>query len=144
MKSSARSDVDYLSLGALASEFASSVGLQAYDTKMMGQRSLLAIWFQVRVSALLQSTMINDNSSILPCSKRAFSDILEGVVLKYFLGQSLQTPIFLPPHFDSTYWLFQYVSNDVACEPPFPKHWECYLSVQPTQYYISDMTLYMA
>ena len=29
---------------------------------------------------------MNDESNVLPCPKRAFSDVLEGVVLKIFSG----------------------------------------------------------
>ena len=52
--SSTHCNLDHLSLGTLALDFVSSVGPQAYDTKMM----------------------------VLPCSKRAFSDVLEGLALK--------------------------------------------------------------
>jgi len=51
---------------------------------MMGQRGILAFRFQVRGSVFLQSTKINDDSNILPCSKRAFSDVLEAMALNIF------------------------------------------------------------
>ena len=57
------------SLSTLALDFVNSVGLQEYDTKMMGQRSILAFRFQVRGSVFLQSTKINDDSNVRSCYK---------------------------------------------------------------------------
>ena len=48
----------------------------------MGQRSIFAFPFQVRGLVFLQKTMMNDESNVLPYPKRAFSHVLEGVVLK--------------------------------------------------------------
>ena len=59
----------------------------------MGQLSILAFCFQVRELVFLQKTMMNDESNVLPCPKRAFSDVLEGVVLKFFWGASPQVSL---------------------------------------------------
>ena len=56
----------------------------------MGQLSIFAFCFQVRGLVFLQKTMMNDGSNVLPCSKRAFSNVPEGVVLKIFSGASPQ------------------------------------------------------
>ena len=50
----------------------------------MGQLSIFAFCFQVRGLVFLQKTMMNDESNVLPCPKRVFPDVLEGVVLKIF------------------------------------------------------------
>ena len=50
----------------------------------MGQHSIFAFCFQVRGLVFLQKTMMNDKSNVFPCPKRAFSDVLEGVVLNIF------------------------------------------------------------
>ena len=52
---------------------------------MLGQLTICAFCFQVRGLVFLQKTMMNDENNVLPCPKRAFSDVLEGVVLKKFL-----------------------------------------------------------
>ena len=39
--------------------------------------------------------MVNDESNALSCSKRAFSDVLEGVVLEIFLGVGPRLPFSL-------------------------------------------------
>ena len=52
----------------------------------MGQLSIFAFCFQVRGLVFLQKTMMNDKSNVLTCPKRAFSDVLECVVLKIFSG----------------------------------------------------------
>ena len=56
----------------------------------MGQLNIFAFCFQVRGLVFLQKITMNDESNVLPCPKRAFSDVLEGVVLKSFLGASPQ------------------------------------------------------
>ena len=62
-----------------------------------GLCSILTSRFQVRGSVFLQSTEINDDTSVLPCNKRALPDVLEGVVLNFFLEQTLFFwSIFLP------------------------------------------------
>ena len=76
------------SLGALASDFVSNIGLQAYDTKMMAQRSLLAFCFQVGGRAP-KSMMTATFTYVI---EKAFSDVLECVVLKYFSGGKLLDP----------------------------------------------------
>ena len=100
------SEILFLSLDYLFSRreilFLSLDYRQAYNTKMMGQRGKLAFRFQVRGSVFLQSTKINDGSSALPCSKRAFSDVIEGVALKIFLWADPKTHIFLPFLFGSS------------------------------------------
>ena len=53
---------------------------------MMGQRSIFAFCFQSRELVFLQRTMTNDESNVLPYSKRAFYDALEGVPRKFFWG----------------------------------------------------------
>ena len=58
---------------------------------MMGQLSIFAFRFQVRGLVFLQKTM-NDESNVLPCPKRLFSDILEGVALEIFSGGRLLDP----------------------------------------------------
>ena len=67
----------------------------------MGQCSIFAFCFQIRELVFLQRTMTNDESNILPCSKRAFYDALEGVPRK-FSGGSPQTPVSLPLCLDSS------------------------------------------
>ena len=52
----------------------------------MGQHSTFAFCFQVRVLLFIQKTMMNYESTVLPCPKRAFSDVPEGVALKMFSG----------------------------------------------------------
>ena len=52
----------------------------------MGQLSIFAFCFQGRGLVFLKKTMMNDESNALPCPKGAFSDVLEGVVLKIFSG----------------------------------------------------------
>ena len=52
----------------------------------MGQLSMFAFSFQVRGLVFLQKTLMNDESNSLPCPKRAFSNVLEGVVLRIFSG----------------------------------------------------------
>ena len=52
----------------------------------MGQLSIFAFCFQVRGLVFLQKTMMRDESNVLQCPKRAFSDVLKGVVLIIFLG----------------------------------------------------------
>ena len=69
---------------------------------MVGQRNIFAVCFQVRGLVFLQITMINYESDVLPCSKRAFSDILEGVILTNISGGT----VFLPLCFDSSYKSF--------------------------------------
>ena len=93
----------------------------------MGQRSIFAFCFQVRGLVFLQRTMINDESNILPCSKRAFSNFLEGVVVKNVLGRNHQTSF--------SYFLVLAVatglvvsSNYMAQHAPFPKHWDNVIS----------------
>ena len=94
----------------------------------MGQPSIFPFCFQVRGLVFLQRTMINDESNVLSCSKRAFFHVLEGVVLKTFLGQA---PISLL----SSHFAFKVVTGlSFLCHPmiwpgmsPFPKHWGCYL-----------------
>ena len=54
--SSAHFYLDFRSLSVLEWDFLSNGGLQAYDTKMMGQRSILPFLFQVRGSVFLQNT----------------------------------------------------------------------------------------
>ena len=46
----------------------------------------------VIVPESLQKTMMNDERTVLPCSKRAFSDVLEGVVLTIFSGGKPKDP----------------------------------------------------
>ena len=75
---------------------------QAYNTKMMGQRGKLAFRFQVRGSVFFQGTKINDGTGALPCSKGAFSDVLEGVALKIFLWADPKAHIFFPFLFGSS------------------------------------------
>ena len=55
---------------------------------MAGQLNILIFCFQVGGLVVLQSEKINDEGNVQPCSKRAFSDVLEGVVLKIFLEAS--------------------------------------------------------
>ena len=64
--------------------------------------SLFVFRFQIKGSVFHLSTEINDDSNLISCSKRAFSDFLEGVALKIFLGTSPQTPIFHPLLFYAT------------------------------------------
>ena len=52
----------------------------------MDQRSIFVFCFQVMGLVFLQKTMMNDENNVFPCPKRAFSDVLEGVVLKIFSG----------------------------------------------------------
>ena len=63
---------------------------------MIGQLSIFAFCFQVRGLVFPQKTIMNDESNVLPCPERAFSDVLEGVVPKIFLGQAPRPPCF--PH----------------------------------------------
>ena len=66
--SSAHSHFNDLFFSALEQDFVYSDGLLALDTKMMGQRSILAFLFQARGSVLLQSAKINGGSNVLPCA----------------------------------------------------------------------------
>ena len=59
---------------------------------MMGQCSIFAFCFQVRGLVFLQRTMIHCESNVLPYSKRTFSDVLEGLVLKMLLGNANRPP----------------------------------------------------
>ena len=70
---------------------------------MMGQRSICAFCFQARGLVFLERTMINDDSNVLPCSKRAFSDVREGMVLKTFSGDKPLDSVFLLLCFGSSY-----------------------------------------
>ena len=58
---------------------------------MMGQCRIFVFSFKVRCLVFLQRTMKNDESNALPCSKRAFSDVLDGVNLRKVFGVILQT-----------------------------------------------------
>ena len=58
----------------LEGDFVSGIGLLAHDAKSTGQRSILTFRFQARGSVFLQSTKINDDSNVLPCSKKVLSD----------------------------------------------------------------------
>ena len=58
---------------------------------MIGQLSIFAFCFQVRGLVFLQKTMMNHESNVLPCPKRAFFNVLEGMVFKIFSGGK-------PPH----------------------------------------------
>ena len=49
---------------------------------MMAQRSILALCFQFSGSVFIQSTKINGERNVLPCSKMAFSDVIESVIFK--------------------------------------------------------------
>ena len=53
-----------------------------------------------------------------PCSKRAFSNVLEGVAIKNFLWASPQTPIFFSCLFH-TYSCFVLCNGGPACLPAF-------------------------
>ena len=76
---------------------------------MMSQRSILTFYFQVRGLVFLQRTVINDESSVHPCSKRPFSDVTEGVVPN-ISGASPRTPVFLLPCIDSFLCYLSYLS----------------------------------
>ena len=88
-----------ISLDALTLDFASSVGLQAYSNKKKGQHSLFLFHFQVDGSVFLLCTKASDDSNF---TKKVFSDVLEGMVLKNFSGGKPQAPIFLPFLFHSS------------------------------------------
>ena len=70
---------------------------------MIGQHSIFAFCFQARELVFPCRTVINDENNVLTCSKRAFSDVLEGVVVKNFLGAHTENPVSLPFYFDSSY-----------------------------------------
>ena len=82
---------------------------------MMGQHNILTLCFQVMGSVFVQSTMINDDSKVVSCSKGTFSNVLESVVIKILSGDKPPDPIFLPFHLDSNYSNFLDASNDIAC-----------------------------
>ena len=82
--------------------------------------------------------MINEESNTITFSKRVFSNILEGVVLKHLSGGSPQTPVF----FRFTLIVVTGLSvsgNDMAWHVPISKTLRAvlfvlsYLSVQPGQ-----------
>ena len=73
-------------MGALALEFVSSVGIQACSNKMKGQCNLFSFHFQDDGSVFLLDTKVNDDSNVYLCSKRAFSDVVEGVFHKNRVG----------------------------------------------------------
>ena len=73
---------------------------------MSGQRSIFAFCFQARRLALLVKRMTNDESNALIFSEMAFSNILEGMVLKHFSWGKRQTQVFLPLYFDTSYGPF--------------------------------------
>ena len=64
----------------------------AFDAKMMDQWSILAFYFQVRGSVFPQRSVMNDDSNVLPGSKRTFSDVLEDMVLKNLYGVNVHLP----------------------------------------------------
>ena len=66
MHSSAYNGVGWLSFGAVALDFVSSVGIQAYDKKRKGQRILFIFHFQVDGSVVLQGTKVSDDSNFYP------------------------------------------------------------------------------
>ena len=63
---------------------------------MMGQCSMFAFCFQLKGLVNLWRTMINYESHVLPCSKREFSNVLEGIALESFAGGKLPHPCFPP------------------------------------------------
>ena len=106
---------------------------------MMGLLCIFAFCFQVRGLAFLQKAMINDERNVVPCSKRAFSDVLEGVVQKI-----------LSLCFDSSCRLY-YVALVYPLiwpgMPPFPMHRDCAICVilayNEASNSVSDMMFYM-
>ena len=97
---------------------------------MMGQCSIFAFCFKVKGLVFLQRTMIYCESNVLPYSKRAFSDVLEGVVLKMLLGNAHRPP------FSSRCALtvptgFSVSSNDMVWHAPIYKTLGAVLFVFP-------------
>ena len=57
---------------------------------MTGQLSIFAFCFQVRELVFLQKPMMNEESNVLPCPKRAFSDVLGAWSQNFFPQGSLK------------------------------------------------------
>ena len=84
------------SFSTLALDFVSSVGLQAYNNRRKGQRSLFVFHFQVGGSVFPMCTKVNDYRTFTLCTERVFSDVLEGVVLKRFFWELAPDPHLSP------------------------------------------------
>ena len=129
---SAYSNLNYLSLSALA-YFASSIGLQAQNSKVMGQR------FRAQRSMM--------TTTVFHALKGPFSGVLVCMGMKKFLGASPQTNTFSPLLFHSSYKTFSVSSNDMSFMSSFSKHWGLVICVALAynQYsnYTSDKMLYM-
>ena len=76
--------VDQLSSCTLALDFVSSVGLQAYDIKRKGQRSLFVFHVNGIISFFLLGLRLMMIATFTLCYERAFPDVLDGVVSKHF------------------------------------------------------------
>ena len=83
MYSSAYYGTDLLSFGTLELDFVSSVGLQGYlQQQSKSQCSLFVFHFQAAGSVFLLGTRSMIIETFTLCCKRAYSNALEGVVLK--------------------------------------------------------------